>query len=244
MLALKAYGYTAVSVRDVLDYRAGIEEPPDKPILITFDDGYESLLNVVLPILSDPAIDYHATAFINTAGMRPDGEPGGYPTDPLSWSQIRELDASGRFDIQSHSVTHPDFTTLDPDELMAELVDSKAILEQELGGGKQVDFIAYPFGLYDAAVEMATWQAGYTAALEVYDDVEETSADKFALKRIQVDENVSVQLDANGWYGFLMARIGDPDLDIPNLSITGIQYLDPATGDPVDVTRVRPGRRC
>ena len=48
MRALKAYGYTAVSLQDVLDYRAGVKTPPAKPFMLTFDDGYESLLTTVL----------------------------------------------------------------------------------------------------------------------------------------------------------------------------------------------------
>ncbi|HLA84190.1 MAG TPA: polysaccharide deacetylase family protein [Thermoguttaceae bacterium] len=242
MRALKAYGYTAVSVEDVLDYRAGVKTPPEKPVLITFDDGHESLLTIVLPILADPAIDYQATAFINTAGVRPEDVPGGYPTDPLSWSQIRELDASGRIDIQSHTVNHLNLTALDAEALAAELADSKAAIELELGGDARVTCLAYPYGTYDETVAMAMWEAGYASGFEVYDTVEYACADKFAMDRIQMDWDTSVDLNQSGWYAFFMSRIEDPDVRIPNLSVTGVQFLDPATGDPVDVTRVAPGQ--
>ena len=241
MRALKAYGYTAVTMQDVLDYRAGIKTAPAKPIVLTFDDAYESLLTVVLPILADPTIDFKATAFIDMAGVRPENVDGGWPTDPLSWSEIRELNDSGRVDIESHTIHHWDLTTLDPATMLAELAGSKAILEQELGG-KQVNFLAYPYGTCNAAVDMATWQAGYTAGLQVNDEVEATCANKFELQRVQMDENTSVDLGQSGWYEFFMSKIGDSDVAIPNLSVTGIQYLDPLTNNPIDLTQVQPGQ--
>lgn len=242
MKALKAYGYTAVTIGDILDYRSGTKTPPAKPVAIVFDDGYESLLNIVLPILADPTINYCATSFISPAGVRPESVEGGWPTDPLSWSQIRQLDASGRIDIESHTVNHLDLTTLDAAELAAELAGSKATIEQELGGGKHVRFIAYPYGESNATVDTAVWQAGYSAGLRVDDEVEPTSADKFELKRVQIGENTSVQLDRSGWYEFFMSKVGDLDVRIPNLSVTGIQYLDPTTLNPVDITKVQPGQ--
>ena len=179
MRALKAYGYTAVSLQDVLDYRAGVKTPPAKPFLLTFDDAYESVLTIVLPIISDPSINFHAVAFINTANVRPENVPGGYPTDPLSWSEIRTLDASGFVDIESHTVNHLDLTTLDPATLAAELANSKAAIEQQLNLNKQptdpqkvVNAIAYPFGYYNDAVEMAVWKAGYNEAFQVNDVIE------------------------------------------------------------------------
>ena len=173
--------------------------------------------------------------------MRPEDVDGGWPTDPLSWSEIRELDASGRVDIESHTVHHWDLTTLDAATMTAELVDAKTAIQQELGG-KQVNFLAYPYGASDAAVDMAMWQAGYTAGLRVDDAVEPTCANKFELQRVQMDANTSVNLGQSGWYEFFMSKIGDSDVDIPNLSVTGIQYLDPVSKSPIDLAHVQPGQ--
>jgi peptidoglycan/xylan/chitin deacetylase (PgdA/CDA1 family) len=246
MRALKAYGYTAVTMQDVLDYRAGVKTLPAKPILITFDDGYESMYTIVAPILADPTIDYRATVFVASSAVRPENVPGGYPTDFLSGLQIRALAASGRVEIGSHTVDHPDLTALDPAELTAELVDSKNALQQFLLGlevGKeQVNSIAYPYGASNAAVEMAVWQAGYFAGLRVDDMVEMTADAKFALTRVQVDMDTSVELDQSSWYEFFLRKIEDPDLDIPDLSVTGIQYLDPITLNPLDIMQIHRGQ--
>ncbi len=231
MRALKAYGYTTVSYQDVLDYRAGVKTPPAKPILLTFDDAYESLLTIVLPIISDPSIDFRITSFVNTADVRPEDVEGGYPTDPLSWSQLRTLDASGRVDIQSHTVSHYDLTTLDASALTAELVNSKTTIEQQLNLNKQpgealkrVDFLAYPYGAYNSSVEQAVWQAGYKAAAAVEDQIELSAADKLALDRVQMDWNTSVQLEQSGWWAFFANRLEDSDVAVPMISVSGIQY--------------------
>jgi uncharacterized repeat protein (TIGR01451 family) len=249
MLALKAYGYTAVTLKDVLDYRAGVKTAPAKPVLITLDDGYQSVLTQVLPIISDPAINFQVTSFIVPNWVRPESVPGGYPTDPLSWSEIRTLDASGRVNIESHTVDHTDLTTLTGAALAAELVTSKNTIEQQLNLNKQpsdpqshVTAIAYPYGTVNDAVRTAVWQAGYTAALQVADVIEMTSADKFALDRLQMDQQTSVRLDESGWYEFLFNRVQDPDIKIPDISITALQYLDPTTRAALDITKIKPGQ--
>ena len=89
----------------------------------------------------------------------------------LTWDQIREMSDAGA-DIQSHSLTHPYLTKRRHGSmsdaqyaswLRAELSESKRILEKE--SGKKVQFLAYPYGDYDASVAEASARAGYTAAL-------------------------------------------------------------------------------
>jgi uncharacterized repeat protein (TIGR01451 family) len=249
MLALKAYGYTAVSSQDVLDYRAGVKTAPAKPIMITFDDGFESVLTLALPIISDPAINFKVTAFVVPNWVRPDNVQGGHPTDALSWSEIRTLDASGFVDVESHTIDHADLTTLSPAALAAELVNSKNTIEQQLNLNKQstdpqkhVTALAYPYGTYNDAVEMAIWRAGYTVALQVGDLVEMTSADKFAIERVQITQQTSVQLDSSGWYEFLFNKIQESSLQIPDISITGMQFLNPADRTPLDIAKIKAGQ--
>jgi uncharacterized repeat protein (TIGR01451 family) len=242
MRALKAYGYTAVTLQDVLDYRAGIKTPPAKPVLITMDDAYESWLTLVLPIISDPSINYKMTGFVNTGIVRPESDPGGWYSDPLSWSEIQTLHDSGMVDIESHTVNHLDLTMLTPIALMSELLDSKNQIESHLGPGKRVNFIAYPYGYYNDAVEQAAWEAGYAAAMNVYDELELTCDDKYALDRLQMDWHTSVNYDAAYPDNFLFNKLQDPDVGAPNISIAGIQYLDPATMSPLDVSQMHSGQ--
>jgi hypothetical protein len=133
-------------------------------------------------------------------------------------------------------------TMLTPIALMAELLSSKNQIESHLGPGKQVKFIAYPYGYYNDTVEQAAWQAGYAAAMNVYDELELTCDDKYALDRLQMDWHTSINYDAAYPDNFLFNKLQDPDVVAPNISIAGIQYLDPTTMMPLDVSQMHPGQ--
>jgi uncharacterized repeat protein (TIGR01451 family) len=253
MQALKAYGYTAVTLQDVMDYRAGVKTPPAKPILLSFDDAYESLLTLALPVLT--ALDFKATAFIPTVGVRSDTVPGGWYSDALSWTEIKTLHNSGRIDVESHTKNHLDCTTLTPEALMAELADSRNIIEQHLNEGvtnpanlKRVSYIAYPYGKANDAVKQAAWQAGYTAAMSAFDGLEATCADKYFLQRFQMDWVTSVWRDTANPTNFLFqddwgyGTLPDADVVVPKIAITGIQYLNPVTKAALDINNIQPGQ--
>ena len=97
------HGYTAVSVGEILDYCAGRGELPEKPILITFDDGQLSVLTYALPLLER----YDMCAVAAVVGAYCDAEETAPARDPeysyLTWDEVAELAASGRFDIASHT---------------------------------------------------------------------------------------------------------------------------------------------
>ena len=106
---LKINGYTVISFQDVLDARAGGKPLPEKSILLTFDDGYESFYRLVFPLLKL----YHYPAVLAVMGKwidTPENEMVGYGSEKglqrdffLTWSQIKQLHDSGLVEIASHS---------------------------------------------------------------------------------------------------------------------------------------------
>ena len=105
---LKNNGYTPVSWQQVLDARAGRTALPDKPVLLTFDDGYESFYQTVYPLLKAyryPAVLAVVTSWLNTPA---DGQIN-YGNQKLprsyfiTWQQAREMSDSGLVEIASHS---------------------------------------------------------------------------------------------------------------------------------------------
>ena len=89
--AILAKGYTPVLPREL----AAGDALPEKPILITFDDGYRSNYDLVYPILRE----YGVKACISIIVLMPD-----LPTDNFcTWNQLREMTASGLVEIGSHS---------------------------------------------------------------------------------------------------------------------------------------------
>lgn len=111
-----------------------------KPVILTFDDGYEDCYTRLFPLLRE--YNLKATIFMVSDYIGKDGY--------LSAAQIREMSRSGLVSVQSHTAHHIDLTNLSPDDLNAELRDSCAAIAK--ASGKNVTAIAYPGGYFNEEV--------------------------------------------------------------------------------------------
>ena len=100
---LKEQGYETVVMADAIAYVNGDGTLPDKPVMLTFDDGYYNNLLYALPLLEQ----YDMRAVLSVVGcyterftQTPDPNPN---YGHLSWTELRELQETGRFEIQNHS---------------------------------------------------------------------------------------------------------------------------------------------
>lgn len=173
MRALQAAGYTAITLRQAWDGWKDGGPLPRKPIVLTFDDGYLSHYTHAKPVLRK--LGWPGVLYLTTRNIGPDG---------LTERQIRSLIKAG-WEIDSHTLTHPDLTTLDDATLAKELTESRKELRRRFG--VPVDFLAYPAGRYDARVQAATEAAGYTTATTVEEGVATRRDDPFALPRVRVN---------------------------------------------------------
>lgn len=137
----------------------------EKGVVITFDDGYESVYKFAFPILQK--YSFVASVFIITGyvGKFNDWDvTWGKRFRHLSWEQIKELAKYGFF-FGSHTVSHPDLTKLDSKSLQYELSCSKKTLEDKIG--KRVDFLSYPLGKYNTKVQEMVKETGYQKAFTI-----------------------------------------------------------------------------
>ena len=172
---LQAEGYTTITMQDYMRAKKGKQELPAKPVILTFDDGYEDNYTNAYPILKK--YDFKATIFVVTGFL--DRHKKGY----LSWDQAREMNKNG-INIESHTVNHKSMTDLTDDELRSELVDSKKKAESELGHA--VNYVAYPTGTYNLHIAQMVKEAGYKAAFTIkYGNVDKAS-NIFALERVPI----------------------------------------------------------
>ena len=176
MKYLSENGYTAITPADMLDAWENGTQLPEKPVIITFDDGYLDNYNHAFPVLEKyqlKATIFLISDYVNT-----------YP-NYLTWSAVQDMQQSGLIDFESHTLSHEELTKApDLDEAKHQLVGSKQAIEWNLG--KQVNFIAYPCGEYNDDIEQATKDAGYRAAFTVNYGLAEPGEDPFILDRVPI----------------------------------------------------------
>jgi peptidoglycan/xylan/chitin deacetylase (PgdA/CDA1 family) len=171
MRYLAENGYTAISLEQMAVGLNDYHILPDKPMLITFDDGYADNYNAALPILEK--FGQHAAVFIITDKI---GQPG-----YLTWDQIKAMEIRD-IDIGSHTVSHRALNKLSANEQEQELKISKEILEQQLA--KPVNFVAYPYGGFNAITVGILDGLGYKGAFSGISGINTPGTNPYMLKRI------------------------------------------------------------
>lgn len=172
--SLQERGYCSISLEEFqkfLDDRN--VEMPEKPILITFDDGYLDNFQNAYPILLKHGMV--GTFFVITDML--------WTNDRLTPENIVEM-SQGGMSFGSHSVTHRPLGELDLAAIHDELINSKATLESVLG--KKVDAIAYPRGSYNESVVGIAKEAGYVTGLTVREGICIKESPEFELRRIPI----------------------------------------------------------
>lgn len=176
---LARHGYQAVTLQRVFDSWRGRATLPPKPIVFTFDDGYLSQLRNALPILRA----HHWPGVLNLEvrnlrpvwGIRPPG--------------VRKLIAAG-WEIDAHTLTHPDLTTVDAARRREEVAGSRAAIRRRFH--VPVNFFCYPAGRYDDAVIAAVKAAGYLGATTTNYGLAHAS-EPYTLARVRVDGSDGVR---------------------------------------------------
>ncbi|MBL3807488.1 polysaccharide deacetylase family protein [Streptomyces diastaticus] len=181
MAMVTAYGCTPLTTAQLAArWRAG-RPLPARPVLITFDDGYEGVHRHALPVLAGLALT--ATVFVTTGWLRGPGAAGGAPDRMLGWGQVRELAAAG-VEIGGHSHTHPQLDQVSPARLGVELARCRELVGAELGTPPAS--FAYPYGYSDRRVRQAVRAAGYAQALAVGNGPARRVQGPYALRRVTV----------------------------------------------------------
>jgi peptidoglycan/xylan/chitin deacetylase (PgdA/CDA1 family) len=178
---LRRNGFHAVTQRQLfaaLEHGAPL---PPRPVLITFDDGYRDVLTYAAPVLQ--RLDMPATMYVITKRLA--GRDPSFLTVPM----LRRLERYG-VEIGSHTVSHPDLTTLSHRRLRSELVDSRRTLERALG--HPVQWLAYPYGAHDARVVELARRAGYVLAVTTRHGDRHAGTRPFRLDRIRVVDTTGV----------------------------------------------------
>jgi peptidoglycan/xylan/chitin deacetylase (PgdA/CDA1 family) len=162
---LKDNQYTVIPLRTLVNYLLGQgPPPPPKSVVITADDAHKTVFSDMLPLVRKYNIP--VTLFVYPSCIS-------NASYAMTWEQLKQLQQTGLFDMQSHTFWHPNFKRekkkLKPAEYQklvdTQLTKSKASLEKRFGA--KVDILAWPFGIYDDDLEKDASKAGYVMAFSI-----------------------------------------------------------------------------
>lgn len=166
-------GYTTITPQDYARARKGKQQLPEKPIILTFDDGYEDNWRVVLPMLEERRM--RAVFYMVTNSI---GQPG-----YLTWDNLFDMERRG-MEIGSHTANHLPLTTLSPEKQREELRLSKLMLEWK--GMKTIYSFSYPNGSYNAGVVTMLAEEEYLTAVTGEAGLNTLETNPYLLRRVNI----------------------------------------------------------
>ncbi len=183
---LRDSGYKTISVAELANALLYGLALPEKPVVLTFDDGYDDMYTYAFPLLQQ-------YGFTGTFGL-----VTGYLGNPgyMTWDQVRQMSDAGN-EMVSHSVNHTSLGAVTPEEAATEVRESRAALEKNLGQSAQI--LIYPYGEPFAHGSTETQETvvgvlreqGYAAAVTnplpgAWPDLAQDASQPYQLRRIMV----------------------------------------------------------
>jgi peptidoglycan/xylan/chitin deacetylase (PgdA/CDA1 family)/2-polyprenyl-3-methyl-5-hydroxy-6-metoxy-1,4-benzoquinol methylase len=184
MLWLRRNGYHTIDSDQFAWFVANKRPFVGRPVLITFDDGYEDFAEHAWPVLQ--ANDLSAEVFVATdfVGRRAEWDASfGNPAPLLDAARIAALAAAG-VAFGSHLASHPRSDELATWNLAEELTRSRAQLEQWLG--RSITSLAAPFGCTDQRLGILAAECGYQTVFNTVSRAATLKDNLFDLPRIEV----------------------------------------------------------
>ncbi len=178
---------------------------PRKPVILTFDDGYQNNLRYVVPLLQKykmRAVIYLLADTSLTHNSWDTDTDSSEPMDVLMSTEERKaLFETHCFEVGSHGFAHRDLTTMRDDEAFQEIAGSKSALEREFGT-KIISF-AYPYGRHNERHAQMVQSDDYAFGVGT-DTYISLSQDRFRIYRpnlFPTTSIVSLWMKTRPWYG-------------------------------------------
>lgn len=183
-------GYETITVAEIGQQK----HTSAKKVILTFDDGYYSLYELVTPLLKQ--YRFSATLFLTTASVGAAGYDvlphfeKEYPAGdrPLTWDELKEMEHSC-WDIQAHGHRHLVHNAIATQALQAEISQSKKLIEYHLD--KMVEYYAFPYGRYDGRCLEITRQTGFKHVFTVQPGLVQ-NINRFRLPRVMISRDLTL----------------------------------------------------
>jgi peptidoglycan/xylan/chitin deacetylase (PgdA/CDA1 family) len=172
---LRAQGYQTIHLRDLVFHLTRGWPLPEKPVILTFDDGYRDHYTYAFPLLK--RYGYVGTFFLLTSVID-NGDPA-----YLTWDMVEEMHRAG-MEVQPHGYHHYDLKGKRTDLLVYEIVGAKEAIEARTG--ETARFFSYPSGSYDNHTIAVLKSANFWAAVTTVQGTTQSSTDLFELQRLRI----------------------------------------------------------
>ncbi|MEO1666316.1 MAG: polysaccharide deacetylase family protein [Chloroflexota bacterium] len=172
--------YTPISLKELDDALRHGTELPEKPVVLTFDDGHLDHYTNAFPLLQE--FGYTGTFFVITSLLDND-----HP-DYINWEQAKEMADAG-MGIEPHTKNHINLTERNRDTLVYEILGSIESVEAHLGQRPQM--FSYPAGRYDDATLAVVAEADIARAVTTEPGSLHTTSNTLLLSRLRVTGNMS-----------------------------------------------------
>lgn len=173
MSYLKNINYNPITIDDLYNYIVNSKKLPEKPVLITIDNGYSSTSREAYSILKE--FGFKATVFVSTDFID--------HSDYLTSAMIKDM-MNNNISIQSNSPNRNTFTSLKGDALKNALSASKSRLEAVTG--KSADYLAYPIGFKADSSSDIVKQSGFKMAFNASGAMADKGDNLFSIDRIPI----------------------------------------------------------
>lgn len=172
MEKLSDWGYKTITPSELVEVLINGGNLPNRPVIITFDDGNVDVYQNAFPIMRDMGF---VGAFYIVANRL-------QSHDYVNSEQLQEMADAG-WEIGSHSMSHADLT-IDYSIARYEVLQSRLNLEEATG--ESIDTFAYPYGRTDSFITEKVSDYGYHAGMGLGSSFEHTLGTLFYLNRIEV----------------------------------------------------------
>jgi peptidoglycan/xylan/chitin deacetylase (PgdA/CDA1 family) len=180
MKLLHDWGYTTITTELLIKAITQGADLPPRPLIITFDDGHLNNYTTAFPIMKK--YGFTGVLYIVSSYMGAD--------QYMNADQIKEMAAAG-WEVGSHTISHLNLTSLEPQRQRHEIVDSRKILEAKLG--MTIRTFSYPFGMSDGGVIDYVHFAGYLAAMSLGFTDDQGTSNLYTLQRREIKGTYDVK---------------------------------------------------
>jgi len=183
LISLRQRGYSSITFKQYQLFLNREFTLPNRPVILTFDDGYEDNYTLAFPLLRK--YGFSAVIFLVANATRRTNfwdidEP---KVQLLNEKQICEMSTAG-IEFGSHTVTHPNLSQCSPEQIRKELVESKQVIERMTG--REIISIAYPYGAVNGTIKSIAAETGYKFGIATNSGPLKFYEDLFEIHRAQI----------------------------------------------------------